>query len=346
MTPLRPELSSSGLNAAQVDQLVKLYESAAERMKEMVLNPHGGTVASQQYKQMRASQLALQIDQLIAQLKGHTADWIGRSLPLAVGDGIRRAEKQAQDLGIEIPGGLSGGFATIDNGAVKQFAKDMARDLGGAADNAGTRAKSVLRQTAQLNLGESDIDQILAGGVIAGKPVQTIRSLRDKFREIGDGTVQVRDKNGQMINFEAGYYASMVARTKTRQATVVARHERLEDLGLDLVSIVGRISTHFCTAFLGMVFSLGGRSTKYPAYSELPGNGASFHPNCTKSTRPFVAELASPTQLDQADGLDDADHLLGVDVTTAQRKFKDLQILTQQKNRYAHTAEKLFGKAA
>ena len=350
MTPLRPELSTSGLNQKQVDTLVSLYTTAADRMKEIVLKPHGGTVNSQQYKQMRATQLSMQVDTLLHQLKGHTGDWIDRSLPLSFADGVKRANKQAADLGLNVPGRLAGGFAAIDHGTVKQFAKDIsrdiARDLGDAADNAGKRAKAVLRQTAQLNLGESDIDRILAGGVIEGKPAQTIRNLRDRFREVGDGTVQVRDKNGDLINFEAGYYASMVARTKTRQATVTARHERLQQLDLDLVSIVGRISVHFCTAFLGQVFSLSGRSTRYPAYSSLPGGGPPFHPNCSKSTRPFVAELASPTQLDQADGLDDADHLLGTDVSIAQRKFKDLQILTQQKDRYAHTAEKLFGKAA
>jgi hypothetical protein len=145
------------------------------------------------------------------------------------------------------------------------------------------------------------------------------------------------------MNFDVGYYAEMVARTKTREASVDARHERLSELGLDLVAIVGRISKNFCTAFLGQVFSLSGNSDKYPAYSSLPGGGPPFHPNCSKSTRPFVEELASDKQLDQADGLDDADKLLGMDATQAQRAFKDLQIHAQQKDRYATTASKLFG---
>jgi hypothetical protein len=108
---------------------------------------------------------------------------------------------------------------------------------------------------------------------------------------------------------------------------------------------VGLVSTHFCTAFLGQVFSLSGKSDKYPAYSELPGGGPPFHPNCSKSTRPFVEELASPAQLEQAEGLDDADKLLGDDPARAQRKFRDLQIHTQQKDRYSTTAQKLFGRA-
>jgi hypothetical protein len=347
-TPLRPELSSSGLNAAQVSELVKLYTAAADRMAEMVLHPVGGTAAGQEFRQHRAIQQMAQIDQILHRLGVETSVWIGKSLPLAIADGIKRAEKQAEDLGVKVSGdsGLTGGFSLIDPGTVKQFVKSMTRDLGDAASNAGDRAKGLLRKTAQMSLNESDIDRILSGGVIEGRPAETIRKLRDAFRAVGDGTVPVRDKNGDMINFEAGYYASMVARTKTREATVTARHERLQSLDLDLVSIVGLVSTDFCTAFLGQVFSLSGKSSKYPAYSELPGGGPPFHPNCSKSTRAFVEELASPLQLEQADGLDDADKLLGDDVSTAQRKFKDLQIHAQQKDRYASTAKKLFGRAA
>jgi hypothetical protein len=91
------------------------------------------------------------------------------------------------------------------------------------------------------------------------------------------------------------------------------------------------------------VFSLSGKSDKYPAYAELPGGGPPFHPNCSKSTRPFIEDLASSKQLDQADGLDDADKLLGMKPAEAQRTFKDLQIYDQQKDRYATTAKKLFG---
>ena len=54
---------------------------------------------------------------------------------------------------------------------------------------------------------------------------------------------------------------------------MTARHERLGELGLDLVAFVGRVSDNFCSAFLGQVFSLSGTSNKYPAYASLPGGG-------------------------------------------------------------------------
>ena len=351
---MTPELSDSGLPQKSIDTLVSLYTEAAERMKQMVLHPPGGTASSRDFKQARAAQLANQIDMMLAKLKNGTGVWIGENLPQAFVDGLKRAETQAKAIGIDIPDSpLSGSFSLIDHGAVGKFAHDISKEMtndlvgkDGAMTLAADRAKSVLRKTAQLNLGESEIDRILAGGVIDGTPVQTVHKLRDAFKAVGNGTVVVKDKNGDLMNFDAGYYAGMVARTKTREATVKARHERLQQLDLDLVAIVGLVSTHFCTAFLGQVFSLSGKSDKYPAYSSLPGGGPPFHPNCSKSTRPFVPELANETQLEQADGLDDADKLLGMDQTQAHRAFNDLQLHAQQKDRYASTAKKLFGKAA
>jgi hypothetical protein len=148
-----------------------------------------------------------------------------------------------------------------------------------------------LRTIAEQGLGREKLNRILAGGVIEGAPVETIRTLRDELSKIHGETVPIVDKNGDTINYAAKDYAEMVARTQTRQATTIARHERLESNGVDLVSIVGRVSTNFCTAFLGQVFSLSGKSDKYPALSSLPGGAGPyppppFHPHCSKSTRP------------------------------------------------------------
>jgi hypothetical protein len=116
-------------------------------------------------------------------------------------------------------------------------------------------------------------------------------------------------------------------------------------MDINLVTIVGKVSDNFCSAFLGMVFSLDGKSDKYPAYSELPGDGPPFHPSCSKSTRAFVPELATETQLDMADGLDDADKLLGDDTSEAQKKYKSLGMRAQVQKHYATTAKQLFGAA-
>jgi hypothetical protein len=234
-------------------------------------------------------------------------------------------------------GTLRPSFSLIEIDTLKVLAKDTYADLNKAATSMGDRAARVLRATRQVGLSESDINRVLAGGVIEGKPAETIRTLREELRRVHGDEVQVIDKNGAPINIKVGYYAEMVARTKTREANQKAKLGRQQQLGLDLVAVIGRISKNFCTAYLGQVFSISGKSDKYPAYSSLPGGGAPFHPFCSKSTRPFVEDLASEKQLQNAEGDEDSDSFLNIDATTAQRRFKDLQVFQRVKERYAKT---------
>ena len=345
---MTPELFDSGAPRDQTAVLASIFVDAQKRMAAMVLKPTGRTQAAQDFRQARAASQIAQVDQILRQMKLQTASWLSQdaSLVKPVHEARQRADRQAEEAGVRVESALSGSFDQVDVRTATVFARQIAEDLAGpdgAADRMADRSKRLLRQTAQVGLDESQINRILAGGVVEGKPVETIRRLRDELRAVHGGTVTITDKNGDPREFDVGRYAEMVARTQTRQATVVARHDRLGELGLDLVAIVGRVSQYFCTAFLGQVFSLSGRHPRYPAYASLPGGGPPFHPNCSKSTRPFVEELAEPKQLADAEPLADAKKLLGMDTSRAQRSFKDLQLHAQVKDRYATTEKKLFG---
>lgn len=345
---MTPEFSDSGVPQSTSDLLASWYRAAAKQFKTMVLKPVGGTQASKDFRQARAATLLGQVDQVLLSLKRKASGWVGENIPKAYREGKARADVQAKEAGVRVKGsGMSGSFTQHDQRAVVILASDAMADLTKGAESMADRAKRLLRQTAQIGLAESDINRILAGGVIEGTPVETIRSLREELIKVHGETIKIIDKNGDEMNLDAGKYAAMVARTKTREATVAARHERLAELDIDLVAIVGRVSKTFCTAFLGRVFSLSGKSKKYPAYDELPSGGAPFHPNCSKSTRPFIEELAEPDQLEQAAMPRDEKKMMGMDAGKAQRAYQDLQLYQQVKKRYADTAEKLFkGKAA
>ena len=118
---------------------------------------------------------------------------------------------------------------------------------------------------------------------------------------------------------------------------VTSTNNRLAQVGIHLVAIVGLISKNFCTAYLGQVFSLDGNSSDYPPLSSLPSGGPPFHPNCSKSTRAFVVELASEKQLTAADGIADEASFRNVSATQAQRNFKDLQAHAQIAGSYQTT---------
>ena len=343
-----PELSNAGVPQAQVDLLAGYFADASARLRLAVQHPAGRTDGSREFRQARAAELIGQVDAVLLQLNRQSAAWVGKSMTEAYRQGVARADRQATDAGVRVPdSGLRGSFAAIDLGTASVFARDAYADLAGAADSMGATARKLLRATAQLGLAEADINRILAGGAIEGAPRQTIATLRDELIRVNGGaTVTIINKNGEPMHFAAGDYASRVVRTKTREATVFSRHERLGELGIDLVAIIGRVSATFCTAFLGGVFSLSGRDATHPALSQLPGGGPPFHVNCSKSTRPYVAQLAGETQRRQASLLPDSGRLLGLDPSAAQKAYAGLQIRQQVSKRYATTAAALFGRAA
>ncbi|MCC6679877.1 MAG: hypothetical protein IT445_03145, partial [Phycisphaeraceae bacterium] len=281
-----------------VAELVKRYEASAARLREQVLNPPGNSSRSQQWNRTRAAQILAQVDREITRLKQQATQWTGPALEQSMRKGIATADRQARQAGVVNDGSpLRGTFSIVDRGAAEVLARDTVGDLIKAADSMKKQAANVLHRMAAEGVSNADVNAILTGGIIEGKPLQAIRELREALRKVHGGKVTITDKNGDPMEFPVGYYAKLVAVTKTREATCKARHARLADRGIDLVKVIGRVSTNFCTAYLNKVFSISGTHKKYPSLDTLPGGGPPFHPQCSKSTAPFIEELADPEDL-------------------------------------------------
>jgi hypothetical protein len=67
------------------------------------------------------------------------------------------------------------------------------------------------------------------------------------------------------------------------------------------VKIIGSRTPHFCTAYVGLVFSISGHDGRYPPLSVLPLGGIPLHVGCTKTLVAFVPELARPADLAAAE---------------------------------------------
>ncbi len=320
----------------QNQYLIDYYAAAQKRLQSMILNPTGGTDASQEFRRARAASLISQVDQLLLQVDQTAAIWTGDTIPAEYALGRKQADQQIAEWGIANEGGPAGSLSLIDRRSLEVLARDSAGDLRKASKSMGDTTKSLLREMAEKKITKQQVNEIIAGGIIEGMPRAATRQLRDQLIKVNDGRlVTIIDKNSDPMTFDAAKYAETVVRTKTREAVETGRHERLLSKGISLVSITGRLSKYFCSAFLGQVFSIDGGSDKYPALSSLPGGGPPFHPNCSKSTRAFIADLASEEQLAAADGVDDAQKLIGMDQGKAQRAFQDLQLHGQVKESYS-----------
>lgn len=252
------ELFDSGVPRNASEELASYYVQAAQRMKEMILHPKGTTQAAREFRQARAAEQIQQVDRLLSELRTRTAAWLGDkrlksgkvipgTMTALVAEARARADKQAIEAGVRIEkvqeghATVQGSFSLIDARRAEVFARDLYGDLDKAARSMGDRAKGLLRQTAQEGLAEADINRVLAVGSIEGKPMETIRRLKKELEAVHGGKVKIIDKNGDPMEFDVGYYAEMVVRTKTREAAEVARHERLAELDLASVARAPRM---------------------------------------------------------------------------------------------------------
>jgi hypothetical protein len=359
-----PAIYDSGVAARVSDELGSIFDAAAERLRKIVLDPPGALPSSQDFYRSRAAQLLNQVEQEVHRLKLASSSWVGRNVPAAYVRGISDGLRMLVEAGVVRPEEAeaarpTGSFTGLNTRTLQRIALDTVQNLGRAADAMGHRAATTLRKVSAAGITNQQVNDLVARGIISGEGGRNnaaARELRDALRQIHGKTVPIVDKNGDIINFDAGKYASMVVRTRTREATVGGILDRMQASGQDLVTIVGRISKHFCTAYLGRVYSISGKSTKYPPLSSLPGYGEGgevppFHPNCTKGLRPFIERLATPSQLKHAAGHEPEMHGAGSDgakLTTAeaQRRFQDGQLYNQVKARYGATSKPIYGVAA
>jgi len=328
-----------------IQQAIRMYEEQARRLSTIVFQGPGSNNPNQEWTHARASVKYAQIQTEIDRLQRSATDWTSHAMSTSLRVGINNAQSQLVKSGIVNPKAkVDMSFAVLDRSAVKVVATDAADDFEKAAISMGDNAKTALRRMAATGVTNAEVNKIIAGGIISGKPTEAIRELRETLRKVHGDFVTITNKNGGQTTFKVGYYAEMVARTKTREAVVTARHETFRNRGIDLVKITGSDSANFCTAFVNKVYSLSGNDPEYPSINVLPGDGPPFHPNCTKSTSPFSRAIASDAQL-RAAKPDALSVPITKDTAALDRQFKDSHGQAAAKQRTREIADDIRARA-
>jgi hypothetical protein len=126
-----------------------------------------------------------------------------------------------------------------------------------------------------------------------------VRALVAPLTEDGSH-IAVANPSGQIGCFTADRWASILFVTRRSQQV---RHRDVVEYaarGRDVVKVIGSESLHFCTAYVGLAFSISGNDPVYPPLSLLPFDGCPFHPYCTKRFVPFNPRTARPAELERA----------------------------------------------
>jgi hypothetical protein len=88
-------------------------------------------------------------------------------------------------------------------------------------------------------------------------------------------------------------YADLLTRTISRAARTEGTINRLNEANIDLVIITDTGAIDFCREYENQIFSISGRSRKYPKLVLRPP----YHPNCTHNLSGFIAEFAEPGEI-------------------------------------------------
>lgn len=282
------------------DELVAMYEQSAARLKKIIIAPPGGTDNARAFNQARAGSLMAQVDSEITSLKHRAATWTGKEISASVAKGAAVADRQLKSIEFPIQPSADS-FSLIQHDAIRVLAQDTASDLVKAADSMKANAFTTLRRMAAAGVTNQQVNLILSGAIIEGKPREATLQLQAALEKVHGKKVEIPTRDGGVRTYDVDFYARMVAQTKMREATVTAKHERFVQQGVELCIIIGNVTVHFCTNFLGHVYSLTGRAVDgHPPLDSIPSGGPPFHPFCSKSTAPFIRGLSKETAMRKA----------------------------------------------
>jgi hypothetical protein len=319
-----------------IDLLIECLDPPMKRIRDLILNPKGGSPDSIVWNQTRSISVINQVNEVMQRAGVNVARWSSRALTNAARQGWTAASQQILSLGMDAPL-LKVSFAQVDTDQLNLLVRDSHQDLQLALDSTRQDIQRTLVQMGDNGLTAREVNKMASGALIEGKPILFQKQLTARLQEIHGETLTVGGRH-----FESKEYAQLVSQTRMRQASVLSRHERLQRQGIDYVVIIGNVTKWPCTAFLGKIYYIGvGQDPegKYPnidtvrtarGYPAPP-----FHPNCSKSTAPIVIELATKEQLHA--GIPDmgSEKMAEIGVTGAEatRLFQDRQLFAAAESR-------------
>lgn len=125
---------------------------------------------------------------------------------------------------------------------------------------------------------------------VAGAQTRRETAWRAMDRFAQRGVTGFVDSAGR--NWDLASYTEMATRTAIGQAHVEGHLNELRNHGHDLVRVSDSPDEcALCRPFEGRIFSLGGASARYPAFSEARDGGL-FHPGCTHTVAPYIPGLS------------------------------------------------------
>lgn len=250
----------------QVDELIKLYRNV-----QIGLSIKLRDVNLTSFQQYRAEQILKQVNEIITVLDRKVYKWAEKNIPIAYTQGIDLAAERLRALKVTR---FVAYDAQVHTSAINILINDVASEM--LITNTGMRKniQRYLLQTQQQVLQEKEISSMIAEGLIGGETRREVSGkLLDEFRK------KMNDKQFIVINgrnYRPDSYATLIARTRTVEASSQAILNTSLRYGVDLVQWDSHSEVcEYCQQFSGRVFSISGTDKDFPKLKEKPP----LHPN-------------------------------------------------------------------
>lgn len=253
----------------KINQLITMYV----RTEKSLMN----TISQKKYKgqvtdfyESMLKQVKLQLMQLQAQSVVYSKDIVNELY-------LEAYYNSLEDLGIS---SIGDGFAQLHTDAIELLSENIINNFAEVNHQVGRRIEDTIR-----DIGLTDTQMKFATG-------QTIKQLQNELINslINTGLGGITDKRGRVIPFTS--YAELLSRSivaetqNTCVLNIAGEHDK------DLVKMTHHAtSCDVCKEYEGKIYSISGKSKKYPALKSIPGfaNGYNnIHPRCRHRISVFV----------------------------------------------------------
>lgn len=316
-------------NEREIRRLVRSYQKAVREIGKQF-------AAGIDFEKVTGVSQVRQIQGLLEDLKEKTEVWGDKNIKGLFNRALKEVRSKMKEFGVARSGRIDS-FSVVNDQTVQALLNDpevgFIASTHDAVSQIQDRVRKIQTQAKMLRSQQRAFDETIATfGAIRGADVNTVRDrlvedmVRMKHtdleyaREIAGlpadqlvtnvanlPFVKIPDPRSQdgFRRLRVDNYAELLARTKTSQAANTARRNGALEHGLGLVLITQNRPLHddACALYTGKLFALtqdAEREYGVPLISRLPQGGPPFHPNCTHQELPFIPELSSPREIEEA----------------------------------------------
>lgn len=102
------------------------------------------------------------------------------------------------------------------------------------------------------------------------------------------GRLAIMCKDKILRYYQPAAWSETIARTRARAAQEEGLHNKMKEVGFDLVKVSIGGSGDPCSNWEGLILSITGETPGYTTVDDAQGSGEIFHPRCVHSTSPYL----------------------------------------------------------